>query len=114
VCLCVCVCVSVCLSVSKSTEGLLPLHVACLYGSQGCLEVLLDVISSIEVKSVDDVGRSALHAAAVSGFVFMSVYCRYCVCVCLCVCLYELGRAQVDKIELLAPLTRDTIHVNAL
>ena len=47
---------------------MLPLHVACLHGSQGCLEVLLDVMSSSQVKTVDDFDRSAMHAAAVSGY----------------------------------------------
>ena len=61
--------VCLCVSVSKGTDGMLPLHVACLYGSQECLDVLLDVMSTSQMKAVDDFGRSALHAAAISGFV---------------------------------------------
>jgi len=60
-------CLYICLCISKGTEGMLPLHVACLHGSRGCLEVLIDVMSTSQIiKSTDDFGRSALHAAALS------------------------------------------------
>ena len=72
------------MSVSKGSDGMLPLHVACLYGSQRCLEVLVDVMSTSQVKSVDDVGRSALHAAAVTGYPSISLPASLSVCLCVC------------------------------
>ena len=53
---------------------MMALHVACLYGAQSCLEVVVDLMSSSQVKSVDDFGRSALHAAAICGYVFFCVF----------------------------------------
>ena len=59
--------------VSVSSEGLLPLHVACLYSSQGCVDVLLDVMSSSQVKHLDQFHRSPLHAAALAGYIIIII-----------------------------------------
>ena len=49
---------------------MLPIHVAALYGSTSCLGILISLMPSFTV-SVDQFGRSCLHAAACSGLVFI-------------------------------------------
>ena len=101
---------SVCLSVSKGSEGMLPLHVACLHGSQACLEVLLDVMSMSQVKSVDDFGRSALHAAAITGYLCPSV----CLSVCLFVSIFTQRRSVAKSVGCFQRRLFVCLFVNAI
>lgn len=52
----------------RGSCGMLPIHMAALYGFRDCVTRLLDRSLQFDIDTADDYARTCLHAAACGGY----------------------------------------------